>query len=329
MNVELYYEFIVLAEELNFHEAARRLCMTQSTLSKHLASLERHYGARLFERDRTHVQLTAKGSFLLECALAIWTEYERSIELVKNKPDNARGLFISGLLDDPSVFPIVSAILDRLKQAQHRSLPHFLPCSSTSLEEQSRLLRTGEADCAVLYLSEDELAELPDADSFSRTLVWRIPMDAIVRASHPLAAHSSLRIGDLFDCTLVRLVGPRMTPSWRQIERQLSQSGVVFRTRPFAASSVYDYSQLDPQDAVLLDTRPGNFPRPARQDQTVRIPVDDEDLHLDLCALCLASHRTLEVSSFIKALCSVYEKAYADRTQNDGQNEAASLDDER
>lgn len=98
MNVELYYEFIVLAEELNFHEAARRLCMTQSTLSKHLASLERHYGVRLFKRDRSHVQLTAKGSFLLECALAIWTEYERSIELVKNKPDNARGLFISGLL---------------------------------------------------------------------------------------------------------------------------------------------------------------------------------------------------------------------------------------
>lgn len=326
MNVEFYYEFIVLAEELNFHEAARRLCMTQSTLSKHLATLEQHYGARLLERDRSHVQLTAKGSFLLECALAIWSEYEHSLELVKNRPDNARGLFISGILEDPFSFPLVSATLDRLRRAQHQSLPHFLPCSSASCEEQARLLRSDEADCAVLYLTEDDLATIADPGDFSWTMVARVPMDAVVRDTHPLASRTKIHADDLFDCTLIRLVGPRMTPIWKQLERQLHQAGVMFRTRPFAASSVYDYARLDPRDAVLLSTRPDAFSTPPQGNATVRIPVDDDFLHLDLCVLYLKSHRTPEMNSFIKALCSVYKKAYGNDAPNREQGSDSTKD---
>ena len=71
MQIEHYREFIVLAEELHYRNAARRLCMTQSTLSKHISALEGHYGVRLFERDKLHVSLTSKGSILLESATTL------------------------------------------------------------------------------------------------------------------------------------------------------------------------------------------------------------------------------------------------------------------
>ena len=48
MNTENLKEFIVLAETKNFWEASERLYMNQSTLSKHIKSLENDLGVALF-----------------------------------------------------------------------------------------------------------------------------------------------------------------------------------------------------------------------------------------------------------------------------------------
>ena len=47
MNTENLKEFIVLAETKNFWEASERLYMNQSTLSKHIKSLENELGVNL------------------------------------------------------------------------------------------------------------------------------------------------------------------------------------------------------------------------------------------------------------------------------------------
>ena len=41
MHIEYLREYIELAQCLNFTEAARRSCITQSALSKHLVSIEK------------------------------------------------------------------------------------------------------------------------------------------------------------------------------------------------------------------------------------------------------------------------------------------------
>ena len=46
----------------NFSRAARELHTSQSAISRHIASLERHLSTRLFERSRTGVSLTDAGS---------------------------------------------------------------------------------------------------------------------------------------------------------------------------------------------------------------------------------------------------------------------------
>ena len=48
----------------SFTAAARELHLTQSTLSKHVALLEREFGADLFVRDRSGVSLTEAGGVL-------------------------------------------------------------------------------------------------------------------------------------------------------------------------------------------------------------------------------------------------------------------------
>ncbi len=61
----LLLPFVVLAEELHFGRAARRLHLTQSALSQQIQRLERQLGVRLVERDSRRVAITPAGHAFL------------------------------------------------------------------------------------------------------------------------------------------------------------------------------------------------------------------------------------------------------------------------
>lgn len=76
--------FLAVAETGNFSRAAKRVSVTQPTLSAGIAKLERELGARLFDRDRrrkngTGVALTPAGSRFLVRARRIAAEYEHAL----------------------------------------------------------------------------------------------------------------------------------------------------------------------------------------------------------------------------------------------------------
>lgn len=64
-------EFVMLAECLNFSEAAERLFISQSSLSKHIQSLERDLGEKLFVRTTRSIHLSAMGELFLPYARKI------------------------------------------------------------------------------------------------------------------------------------------------------------------------------------------------------------------------------------------------------------------
>lgn len=76
--------FRVLAEELHFGRAARRLHMDVSTLSRHIRGLEKEIGAQLVLRDSHRVRLTAAGRLFAGEALSIIERVGEVERLVKS-----------------------------------------------------------------------------------------------------------------------------------------------------------------------------------------------------------------------------------------------------
>ena len=60
--------FVALVEKESFTRAAQHLQLSQSTVSGHVADLERRLGVRLVERERSGVRTTAAGDALLRPA---------------------------------------------------------------------------------------------------------------------------------------------------------------------------------------------------------------------------------------------------------------------
>ena len=70
--------FTAIAEHGSFSEAAARLHVAQSALSRHTMALERELGVRLFERHARGIDVTASGAVLLDRARRILDEVDRA-----------------------------------------------------------------------------------------------------------------------------------------------------------------------------------------------------------------------------------------------------------
>ncbi len=75
--------FTAVAEELSFTRAAKRLHLAQPPLSRHVRALEERMGARLFERGRQGVTLTAAGGLFYEETRGVLAQLSRAGEAVR------------------------------------------------------------------------------------------------------------------------------------------------------------------------------------------------------------------------------------------------------
>lgn len=196
--------FIVAAEEMNFTKAAKRLYISQQSLSNHIAKLEDYFGVQLFDRN-TPLTLTVAGQRLLKNAQTIMdvkkqTELElqdirdfRSAELTIGIP-SARG----------------SVMLPPLIQKFHREFPqvqlHLL--EGTSLEITEALYK-GKVDLAVGF-------ELDDPGSIQTEFLQEEHTMLLVPASilekyftsderDNLSAHNSLPIDVFGGCPFIKM----------------------------------------------------------------------------------------------------------------------------
>lgn len=196
MNISFFREFIVLAEEKNYMEAAERLYMNQSTLSKHIISMEHELGVSLFDRSTRRVELTEYGKALLPHARDITrSEFEYS-SLLMQIQNREKGIMTLGSIPPMAQYGIVSLLADFQR--------HYPDSHVTILEEDSQnlpgLLR--EKKCELIFLRESRLdfeKNFLEDNEFVRIPFIQDHLVALLPANHPFARNEHLTLRELKD----------------------------------------------------------------------------------------------------------------------------------
>jgi len=91
MNYQDLYLLIKIVECGSFSQAARRLGMSTSTLSRRIQNLESSVGSRLIRRSARHLSLTQAGSLLFQRSQALYNELENISLSVEQEVDSPSG----------------------------------------------------------------------------------------------------------------------------------------------------------------------------------------------------------------------------------------------
>jgi LysR family transcriptional regulator, regulator for bpeEF and oprC len=112
--------FVAVADAANFSIAAKRLGLTQSTVSKQIAALETHLSVRLFQRTTRSLALTDEGSAFYESAMRALAAIDEAQAAVGPKGD-AQGLLRVTMpltLAESRLIRIVADFLERHPRIQ-------------------------------------------------------------------------------------------------------------------------------------------------------------------------------------------------------------------
>lgn len=202
MEHRLLASFVVLAEELHFGRAARRLHISQPPLSIQIKKLEEELGVALLLRNNRQVSLTEAGKALLVRARHLLAEADRARNEVRRI-----GLGDAGVLS-----------IGYTPTATYEVLPRILPAFRRACPDVAIELRELSSPAQVSALHDERIeigvACLPvDARGLvEHTLVHERPV-TLLPASHPLSRRKSVPVQLLSGEPFI-LVDPEVEPGW-------------------------------------------------------------------------------------------------------------------
>lgn len=165
MNMGNIIYFITLAECLSFTEAAERCFITQTAMSRYIATLENHLGVKLFIRDSHNISLTEAGTIYYHGMKEITRNYSSLEQQIKRTGSNYTGGIRLGIgLYEYSY--IEQFIVSFIKENPQIKLEVY---RSTYLEILNRL-KLGEIDVLIAseYCSKSfHSGEIKSIDLFS------------------------------------------------------------------------------------------------------------------------------------------------------------------
>src|SRR5579885_147540 len=146
MNLRDMRYFVALAEELQFSRTARKLAITQPSLSQKIRALETELGARLFERGTRRVDLTSAGQTFLLRVRAILAEIEQASEAVRRAERGETGHIRIGFVSLAGL-----DVLPPLLRRFHGKYPDIsVSLYERSSEEQARNVADGALDIGIV-----------------------------------------------------------------------------------------------------------------------------------------------------------------------------------
>lgn len=146
--------FVAVAEELNFSRAAKRLFISQQSLSNHIKKIEEEYGVLLFSRDH-RITLTEAGHSLYRNAKEILEMQNKAEKELLDIKDFRQGRISLGIAPSRGLVMLPPLLTD-----YHRRFPQvrIRVYEGDNTQLQERLL-AGKIDLAIGFEFSDDAIE--------------------------------------------------------------------------------------------------------------------------------------------------------------------------
>jgi len=185
--------FAALVEHRSFTKAAHNLGLSQSTVSGHVADLEKRLGVLLVERDRGGVRMTAAGEALLVPAREV-LRAERAARLaVQQLSGLSEGLLLVGGSTIPASF-LLPGLFVRF-HAEHPGITLRLVAGDSS--EILEAIQRAALEVGVVGLR-------PQGKEFQSFPVGEDRLMLVAAPGHPLAGKGSVSMTDLKEFSIVQ-----------------------------------------------------------------------------------------------------------------------------
>ncbi len=184
--------FAALADELSFTRAARRLNITQSTLSHQIKQLEEEIGHALFDRVGKRVIITEVGEALLLHATRALREVDEGLRAMKKPADPLTGVLRIGATHtfNMSLIPDCVAAFLELHPRMRVTVEEMF---AAEIETQ---LNAGTIDIGIAY-------EPLNSEKLNYEPLYIEEMVLAVSPSHPFANRKRVRLAELHRQSLV------------------------------------------------------------------------------------------------------------------------------
>lgn len=293
MQIEMLEEFITFARHLNFSRAAAELHVSQSTLSKHVADMERELGFSLVRRGRV-LTLTQEGQIMLECAQQTVKDYKNGVQKCKGaKPirlkwfTNSRNDSYDNFLRTCSTFPL-----------------SFVSPNEIGEEPYFSALRRDLVDVVAIADMSFDHAFVERASDFGVSVVpiGRFPAALALSKNHPLASSKTLALSAIRQYEFVVPSGSYFKLYSKAISHALGDDlDLHFVIKPIY-SEMENLSRMDFGAAILFYTESTirNL-LGAREDIAIRTELDGKPLYIDHGILCRSEEANPLVTEFIES----------------------------
>lgn len=152
MNTVQIKSFLTAAELLNFTEAAKRLYISQPTLSHQIAMLEQEVGSKLFTRKNNVLLLTQSGAMLKRSLTSVSVEIDNILRRVRETASPDAGYLSVGLLEDQL---LDGMLIDALHQIIQQRPKVEINIERRNVENLFQGLMDGTLDVAVHLIYDD------------------------------------------------------------------------------------------------------------------------------------------------------------------------------
>ena len=279
--------FIRVADCLNFSEAAKESCISQSTLSQQIKQLEQELGSELFLRNSRTVSLTEAGMELLPYARTTIKDADACIERIRDLKDILTGTMNIGVTY--SFSPILTeTIFSFIKKYPKVKLNIFYKPMSELMD----MLRDRKVDFVLAFKPSAPMEGIESHILFQNYLA------AIVSSTHSLASEKKVSL------------------------EQIAQHGIALPSKGLQARNMLDkvlarYNfnlkariELNDPDILLNLVRQSNLvtvlaEASIHNERGVKaVPIDIPDNEMVGCVHTLEdSYRKHSMLEFIKMLC--------------------------